>query len=77
MFRELGLEAYLIGSVEKNGRSFNDVDILLIDPPKKWRGILVRLLRANKRAEKNDWEGAVFRIKYGKVDIFIKNSGRG
>ena len=75
ILRGLGcLEAYLIGSVEKKGKSPNDIDILLINPPKFWRGRLDRLLKISGKSKKNDWGGAVFTTKYGEVDIFIKNS---
>jgi len=74
ILRNSGLEAYLIGSIEKKGRSLNDVDILLIDPPKTWRGILDRLLKIRGKSKKNDWGGAVFITEYGIVDIFVKSS---
>ncbi len=67
------LEAYLIGSIEKNGRSSNDIDILLIDPPNNWRRLLDFWLEIHGKSKKNDWGGATFVTKYGKIDIFIKH----
>lgn len=71
MLRDSGLEAYLIGSLEKTGKSDTDIDILLIDPPVGWRKVLDDRLGIVGKSQRNDWGGAVFLTKYGKVDIFV------
>ncbi|MBE3122966.1 MAG: hypothetical protein IMZ53_08320 [Thermoplasmata archaeon] len=67
--RKRKLKAYLIGSIAEKGFSENDIDIMLINPPKDWDTLVMYsvfairkyyLMRKTIKTIPNDWGGQVF-----------------